>query len=73
MREKRLCYPTWYMLLKTPMKQPGTGLPQILNSAIRMTVATRKYTKTDLNFACPTGYFTIFDCIQKNMLTIRHE
>ena len=61
------------LLLKTPMKQPGTGLPKILNSAIRMTVATRKYTKTDLKFTCPTGYFSIFYCIQKNTVTIRYE
>jgi len=73
MRKERLYYPTWYMLLKISMKQPETGLPKILRPRPRMTVATRKYTKTDLNFTCPTGYFTIFDCIQKNMLTIRHE
>ena len=38
-----------------------------------MGTATHKYLKTGLNLIYPTGYFTVFDCIQKNMLTIRHE
>ena len=61
------------MLLKTPMKQPGTGLPKIHILRTRVTESARKCIKTDLNFACPTGYFTILDCFQEAMLIIRFE